>query len=162
LQQSSGQTVGQSGASGRQPQVSDLRQRAAQAASRQREIAKDVENLARRGGQDANSQRQRQQLGERKDALVDSVSGLQQDLEQTARAMGGGQQRTSRQLSDAAQGMARDRIADRIREGKEALNGNNLEGARCNERALEQSLNNLSERLQSAERGAGQSGNNAE
>jgi hypothetical protein len=162
LQQSSGQTGRQSGASGRQQQVSDLRQRAAQAASRQREIANEVESLARRGGQDANSQKQRLQLAERKDALADSVSGLQQDIEQSARAMGGGQQRTQRQLNDAAQGMARDRIAERIREGKQALNGNNLEGARANERALERSLNNLSERLQSAEQGAGQSGNNAE
>src|ERR1044072_3873902 len=46
----SGQRGGQSGAAGRQQQISDLRQRAAQAASRQREIAKDMENLARRGG----------------------------------------------------------------------------------------------------------------
>jgi hypothetical protein len=45
----SGQRGGQSGAAGRQQQISDLRQRAAQAASRQREIAKDMENLARRG-----------------------------------------------------------------------------------------------------------------
>src|SRR5436309_3275277 len=91
-----------------------------------------------------------------------NLSGLQQDIEQSARAMGGGQQRTARQLNDAAEGMARDRIAERIREGKQALNGNNLEGARANERAVERSLNNLSERLQSAEQGAGQSGNNAE
>src|SRR6185369_5857778 len=55
LQQQSGSTSqrgGQStssGSAGRQQQVSDLRQRAAQAASRQREIAKDMENLARRG-----------------------------------------------------------------------------------------------------------------
>src|SRR5215471_9364186 len=162
LQQTNGQTGGQSGAAGRQSQVSDLRQRAAQAASRQREIAKDVENLARRGGQDANSQRAREQLAERKDTLADAVSGLQQDIEQSARALGSGQQRASRQLNDLAEGMARERIADRIREGKQALKGNNLEGARANERAIERSLNNLSERLQSAEQGAGQTGNNAE
>jgi hypothetical protein len=162
LQQSNGQTGGQTGAAGRQSQIGDLRQRAAQAASRQRQIAKDVEDLARGGGQAANSQRAREQLAERKDALADAVSGLRQDLEQSARAMGGGSQRTQRQLNDAAQGMARDRLAERIREGKQALNQNNLEGARANERALERSLNNLSEQLQSAEKGAGQSGNNAE
>ena len=162
LQQMNGQSGGQTGAAGQQQQVSDLRQRAAQAASRQREISKDVENLARRGGQDANSQRTRQQLAERKDALADAVSGLQQDIEQSARGLGSGQQRTARQLNDVAEGMARDRIADRIREGKQALNGNSLEGARANERAIERSLNNLSERLQSAEQGAGQAGNNAE
>src|SRR4030095_13295231 len=41
---SSGQRGGQSGQSGRQQQISDLRQRAALAASRQREIAKGMEN----------------------------------------------------------------------------------------------------------------------
>src|SRR6185369_2816863 len=131
LQQMSGSTSqrgGQSGSSGRQQQVSDLRQRAAQAASRQREIAKDMENLARRGGQgaqDENSKRTREQLGERKDTLADSVNSLQQDLEQSARAMAGGsqgQQRTARQLKEAADSLARDRVADRIREGKQALN----------------------------------------
>src|SRR6185369_16315472 len=165
LQQMSGSTSqrgGQSGSSGRQQQVSDLRQRAAQAASRQREIAKDVENLARRGGQDANSQKTREQLAERKDALADAVNGLQQDIEQSARGLGAGQQRTARQLNDLAEGMSRERLAERIREGKQALSGNNLEGARANERGIERSLNNLSERLQSAEQGAGQTGNNAE
>src|ERR1043166_7601109 len=122
---SSGQRGGQSGAAGRQQQISELRQRAAQAASRQREIAKDVENLARRGGQNAqdeNSKKTREQLAERKDTLADSVNSLQQDLEQSARAMAGGsqgQQRTARQLKEAADSLARDRVADRIREGKQ-------------------------------------------
>ncbi len=115
------------GSSGRQQQISDLRQRAAQAAARQREIAKDMENLARRGGQNAqdeNSQRAREQLAERKDTLADSVNSLQQDIEAVARAMarqGQGQQRAARQLKDAADSLARDRVADRIREGKQAL-----------------------------------------
>src|SRR5829696_2897054 len=135
LQQSSStsQRGGQSGSSGRQQQISDLRQRGAQAASRQREIAKDVENLARRGGQsaqDENSKRTREQLGERKDTLADSVNSLQQDLEQSARAMGGGsqgQQRAASQLKEAADSIARDRVADRIREGKQSLNGGQQE-----------------------------------
>lgn len=155
-----GQRGGQSGPSGRQQQISDLRQRAAQAASRQREIAKDVENLARRGGQNApdeNSKRTREQLAERKDTLADSVNSLQQDLEQSAGAMAGGsqgQQRAARQLKDAADSLARDRVADRIREGKQALNNGQQgqqAGVRSDERAIERSLNNLSERLQAAE-----------
>src|SRR5688572_19362922 len=79
---SSGQRGGQPGSSGRQQQISDLRQRAAQAASRQREIAKDMENLTRRGGQnsqDENSKRTREQLAEKKDTLADTVNNLQQD-----------------------------------------------------------------------------------
>ena len=181
----SGQRGGQSGSAGRQQQISDLRQRAAQAASRQREIAKDMESLARRGGQNAqdeNSRKAREQLAERKDTLADSVNSLQQDLEQSARAMGAGQgqgqQRAARQLKEAAEALARDRVAERIREGKQALNGsqqgnkqsgqqggqqagqqnaqqNGQQGLRgSDERAIERSLNNLSERLQAAEQSA--------
>jgi hypothetical protein len=164
----SGQRGGLSGSAGRQQQISDLRQRAAQAASRQREIAKDMENLTRRGGQNAqdeNSKRTREQLAERKDTLADSVNSLQQDLEQSARAMGSGQgqQRAARQLKDAADSLARDQIADRIREGKQSLNGGQQGGARTDERAIERSLNNLSEKLQAAEQSArGANGSNAE
>ena len=165
----SGQRGGQSNSSsGRQQQISDLRQRAAQAASRQREIAKDMENLARRGGQsaqDENSKKTREQLAERKDTLADSVNSLQQDLEQSARAMGSGQgqQRAARQLKDAAESLARERVADRIREGKQSLNSSQQGGARADERAIERSLNNLSERLQAAEQSArGANGSSAE
>ena len=163
LQQSSGQSSGrqssQSGSSGREQQISDLRQRAAQAASRQREIAKDMENLSRRGGQNAqddNSKRAREQLAERKDTLADTVNNLQQDIEQSARGLGSGQgqQRAARQLKDAADSLARDRIADRIREGKQKLNGGQPGGDRSDERAIERSLNNVSERLQAAEQSA--------
>jgi hypothetical protein len=166
----SGQRGGQSGQSGRQQQISDLRQRAAQAASRQREIAKDMENLARRGGQNAqdeNSKKTREQLAERKDTLADTVNSLQQDIEQSARAMGGGsqgQQRAARQLKDAADSLARDRVADRIREGKQSLGQQGQQSAgRGDERAIERSLNNLSERLQAAEQSArGANGSSAE
>jgi hypothetical protein len=163
LQQSSSQASGrqsnQSGPAGRQQQMSDLRQRAAQAASRQREIAKDMENLARRGGQsaqDENSKRAREQLAERKDTLADSVNSLQQDLEASARSMGGGQgqQRAARQLKDAADSLARDRVADRIREGKQNLNGNQQGGQGADERSIERALNSVSERLQAAEQSA--------
>jgi hypothetical protein len=164
----SGQRGGQSGAAGRQEQISDLRQRAAQAASRQREIAKDMENLARRGGQNApdeNSKKTREQLAERKDTLADSVNSLQQDLEQSAQGMAGGsqgQQRAARQLKEAADSLARDRVADRIREGKQSLNGGQ-QGARTDERAIERSLNSLSEKLQAAEQSTrGPNGSTAE
>ncbi len=177
LQQSSSQSgrqSGQAGSSGRQQQIGDLRQRAAQAASRQREIAKDMENLQRRGGQNAqdeNSRATREQLSERKDALADSVNGLQQDIEQSARAIGSGQgqQRTARQLKDAADTIARDRLAERIREGKPNQNGLNGQnsgqqgGNRSDERAIERALNGVSERLQSAEQSArGANGSSAE
>ncbi|HEY8228335.1 MAG TPA: DUF4175 family protein [Pyrinomonadaceae bacterium] len=167
LQQASGNSGSQSTqsgqSSGRSQQISDLRQRAAQAAARQREIARDMENLNRRGGQngqDANSQRAREQLAERKDTLADSVNSLQQDIEESARSLGQGQgqQRLARQLKDAADALARDRVADRIREGKQALANGQQQGSGSDERAIERSLNNVSDRLQSAEQSARNSG----
>ena len=133
-----------------------------------------MENLTRRGGQNAqdeNSKRTREQLAERKDTLADTVNNLQQDIEQSARAMGAGsqgQQRASRQLKEAADSLARDRVADRIREGKQALqsgqqNGQQGGGGRSDERAIEKSLNNLSDKLQTAEQSArGANGSSAE
>src|SRR5688500_919304 len=185
LQQMNGsngqQRAGQTGSSGRQQQISDLRQRAAQAASRQREIAKDMESLSRRGGQNAqdeNSRKAREQLAERKDTLADTVANMQQDIEQSARAMGQGgqgQQRTARQLKEAADSLARDRVSDRIRESKQSLNGSQQgqqgqerqqgqgQQGRSDERAIERSLNNVSERLQAAEQSArGSNGSSAE
>jgi hypothetical protein len=158
LQQMNDRPGTQSGQAGRQQELSELRQRAAQAAARQRTIAREVENLARRGGQSSQNAKAKEQLAERKDALADAVNGLQQDLEQSARGLASGQQRTARQLNEAAGTLSRDRVADRIREGKQALERNELETARANERAIERSLNELSERLQSAEQSARKEG----
>src|SRR6185295_14472288 len=124
--------------------------------------------------QDENSKKTREQLAERKDTLADSVNNLQQDIEQSARAMSGGsqgQQRAARQLKEAADSLARDRVADRIREGKQSLNGGQQQqgqqqqqgAGRNDERAIERSLNNVSERLQAAEQSArGANGSTAE
>jgi hypothetical protein len=161
LQQMNDRPGTQAGQAGRQQELSELRQRAAQAAARQRTIAREVESLARRVGQssqNANTSRAKEQLAERKDALADAVNGLQQDLEQSARGLAPGQQRTARQLNEAAGSLSRERVADRIREGKQALENNQLEAARATERAIERSLNDLSERLQSAEQSARQAG----
>lgn len=159
LQQSSSGSSGSGSQAqaGQQQQLSELRQRAAQAATRQREIAKDMESLSRRGGQnsqDESSKRARQQLAERKDTLADSIASLQQDIEQTARSLGAGQQRTARQLKDAADSLSRERVADRIRDGKQALANGQPQNGQSNERAIERSLNAVSERLQSAEQSA--------
>lgn len=143
--------------SGSSQEISELRQRVAEAAARQREISRDVENLARRGAQnqqDAAARSARERLAERKDTLADAVNNLQQDLEQSARARGEGQQRAARQLSEAAESLKRDRVAERIRGGRQSLENNQLEAARAGERAIQQSLNQLAERLQSAEQSA--------
>ena len=154
---------------GQDQEVGELRRRAAEAAARQREIARDVENLARRGGGQKNdahgdsSRGAREQLAERKDALADSVSNLERDIEQSARTLGEGRRQAARQLGEAAESLRRDRVAERIRNGKRGLESNQLEGARGEERAVERSLNELAERLQAAERSAGRpSGQNGE
>jgi Domain of unknown function (DUF4175) len=147
------------GSAGRQQEVSELRRRAAEAAARQREIARDVESLARRGSsqgsQEQATQSARQRLGERKDALAESVNNLEQDMEQRARSLGASDGRAARQLSEAAEALRRDRVAERIREGQREVENNRLEAARAGERSIERSLNELSERLQAAEQNAG-------
>ncbi len=149
---------GGNGQQGRKQEIGELRQRAAEAAARQREIGRDVENLARRGGaerQDAAGQSARARLAERKNALADSVNNLEQDIEQQARALGEGQQRAARQLADAAESLRRNRVAERIQSGKRSLENNQADAARAEERAVERGLNELAERLQAAESAAG-------
>src|SRR4029453_3316651 len=95
---------------------------------------------------------------------ADSVNSLQKDIEESARSFGQGQgqgqgqQRLARQLKDAADALARDRVADPIREGKQGLASGQQGANRPDERAIERSLNNVSERLQSAEQSARNSG----
>src|SRR4030095_11870779 len=58
----------------------------------------------------------------------------------------------------AADSLARDRVADRIRESKQNLNGAQQGGDPSDEGAIERSLNTVSERLQAAEQSARNSG----
>jgi hypothetical protein len=158
LQQAGGQK-------GREQQLDELRQRASEAAARQREITKDVDALAKRsrqqGGDATKSARDR--LKERKDALADSLDNLEQDIEQSARSMGEGQKSAARQLSEAASSLKRNRVQERIRGGRQSLENNQLEAARGEERAVERSLNELAERLQAAEAATGRAaGSNGE
>jgi hypothetical protein len=153
------------GRAGREQQINELRQRAAEAAARQREISKDVEALARRGtnqqGGSDGSRSARERLKERKDALADSIDNLEQDIEQSARSLGEGQKQAARQLSEAAAALRRDRVPERIRGGNRNLENNQLGAARAEERAVERSLNELAERMQSAEAAAGRGGNSS-
>jgi hypothetical protein len=148
------------GRQGQSQEVGELRRRAAETAARQREIARDVENLARRGGagegdRDAASRAAAERLAERKGALADSVSNLEKDIEQTARTLGEGRQSAARQLNDAAASLRRNRVAERIRESGRALENNRPGVAREGERAVGQGLEELAQRLQAAESAAG-------
>jgi hypothetical protein len=153
------------GGQGREQQLDELRERASEAAARQREITKDVDALARRSRQQGGdaTKNARDRLKERKEALADSIDNLEQDIEQSARSMGEGQKSAARQLSEAASSLKRNRVQERIRGGRQSLENNQLEAARNEERAVERSLNELAERLQAAEAATGRAaGSNGE
>ena len=154
---------GSAGQQGQQQEIGSLRQRASEAAARQRELAREAEQLARRGpqgsqqGQGEESARAaRERLAEREQALSDSVNNLEEDARQTARALGEGkQQAAARRLGEAADALRRNRVAERIREGSRGAEQGRPESAREAGRAAQQGLGEMSERLQEAEAAAG-------
>jgi len=153
---------GGNGQQGRSQEIGELRRRASEAAARQREIARDSESAARRNAQAGSAgdaaRQARERLAERKGALADSVENLEQDIRQSARSLGEGKQSAARQLNEAADSLRRGRVAERLREGGRGGEGQNRESARAEERAVERSLNELAERLQSAETASGRPG----
>jgi hypothetical protein len=158
---------GASGQQGQQQEIGELRRRAAEAAARQRDLAREAESLARRGSQQGQPQGDasaRERLAEREQALADSVNSLEGDARQTARALGEGkQQAAARRLNEAADALRRSRVAERIREGSRGAEPARPESAREAGRAAAQGLGEMSERLQEAEAAAGRpAGNNAE
>jgi hypothetical protein len=168
LQQMRGGQPGQPGQRGGQ-EIGELRRRAAEAAARQRELTREAESLARRGGQqgqqqgDAASRAARERLAERAEALADSVNNLEEDVRQAARSLGEGRQAAARRLNEAADALRRNRVAERMREGARGAGQGRPESARESGRAAERGLGETSERLQEAEAAAGRSpGNGAE
>jgi hypothetical protein len=148
---------GASGQRGREQEIGELRRRASEAAARQRELAREAENLARRGSQQQQGEQSsgaaRERLSERKGALADSVNNLEEDVRQTARTLGEGKQSAAaRRLSEAADALRRNRVAERIREGGRGQNS--PEATRSEEQAAARGLGELSERLQEAEAAA--------
>src|SRR5262245_47060022 len=102
--------------------LQDLKQRAAQAAQRQNEIAKDVEDLSRRARPgDSSANESKRQLAERKDALANDVSGLEKDIDQTARGMGQEQQGAANKLREAAGDLRKNRVSDNIRRTRQFM-----------------------------------------
>ncbi|MBV8859530.1 MAG: hypothetical protein JOZ02_21540 [Acidobacteria bacterium] len=158
---------GAAGRQGQQQEIGELRRRASEAATRQRDLAREAESLTRRGSQQGQPQGDasaRERLAEREQALADSVNSLEEDARQTARALGEGkQQAAARRLNEAADALRRNRVAERIREGSRGAEAGRPESAREAGRAAAQGLGEMSERLQEAEAAAGRpAGNNAE
>jgi hypothetical protein len=147
----------------RNQSVEELRQRAADALNRQREIMRDVEELARRGNAgDASAKGTKERLNERKESLASAVNELEQDIDRAARGFGRDQQKAGEQLREAAASLRRNRVSERIRNNRQNIENNQYEAARAGERAVEQNLNELANRLRAAEESARQSGGSGE
>jgi hypothetical protein len=143
---------------GGQQSVQRLRQQAEEALKKQNEIARDVDQMARSGqngqGGQAASQERKEQLQERKDALAEQVSGLERDIDQAARGMGGERQQAADKLREAAGAIRRNRIPDRIRANNQLIENGWMEQARERERIVQSNMEEVLRNLQAAEGGA--------
>ncbi|HZS07187.1 MAG TPA: DUF4175 family protein [Blastocatellia bacterium] len=137
----------------------DLKQRAADAAARQQQIQKDVEELARKQQQNGNqndqaTQEAKRRLGERKEALANDVGNLEKDIDQAARGAGQDQQKVADQMREAASSLRRNRVSERIRRNNENIQNGQLSAAREGERVIQENLNQVAQQLKEAEQSA--------
>ncbi len=139
---------------GGQQNVQGLRQRAEDALKKQGEIEKSVDDLAKQG-QSGDSDK-KQQLGERKESLAEQISGLEQDIDQTARGMGQDKQQAADKLRDAANAIRRNRIGERIKQNNELINRGYFNQAKERERTIKGNIEEVLKNLQAAEGSATQ------
>ena len=139
--------------------IQDLKQRAAQAAQRQNEITKDVEDLARRARSgDSSVNNSKQQLSERKDQLANDVGNLERDIDQAARGLSQEQQAAANKLREAASGLRQNRVQDRIRTTRQLMEMNQFDVARQGDQTIQQNLGQLEQQLAEAEKNAQRKG----
>src|SRR5215470_7827103 len=139
--------------------IQDLKQRAAQAAQRQNEITKDVEDLARRARSgDSSNNNSKQQLAERKDELANEVGNLERDIDQAARGLSQEQQGAANKLREAAGGLRQNRVQDRIRYTQRLMEMNQFDVARQGDQTVQQNLEQLAQQLAEAEKNAQRKG----
>src|SRR5215468_1057611 len=139
--------------------IQDLKQRAAQAAQRQNEITKDVEDLARRARSgDSSVNNSKQQLSERKGELSNEVGNLERDIDQAARGLSQEQQAAANKLREAASGLRQNRVQDRIRYTQQLMEMNQFDDARRGDQTVQQNLGQLEQQLAEAEKNAQRKG----
>src|SRR5499426_3417796 len=139
--------------------IQDLKQRAAQAAQRQSEITKDVEDLARRARSgDSSVNNSKQQLSERKGELANEVGNLERDIDQAARGLNQEQQGAANKLREAAGGLRQNRVQDRIRTTRRLMEMNQFDVARQRDQTVQQNLEQLEQQLADAEKNAQRKG----
>lgn len=136
-------------------EIQQLRDRAQQAHQRQERIARDVERLARQAGRTP-SPAESETLRERKTALAQEITRLQQGIEEAAqRARQENDRTTTSRLSAAAEALRRQRLPEQIQQGNRLLEERALEQAAAQERTIERALADLARRLNEAAQGAG-------
>ncbi|HKX27979.1 MAG TPA: DUF4175 family protein [Blastocatellia bacterium] len=139
--------------------IQELRQRASDAAARQEEIAKDVEDLANRArSNDPSVNGAKRNLGERKEELANEVNNLEKDLDQTARGLGQEQQSAGNKLREAANSLRQNRVSDRIRRAQQMIDNNYFDAARAGEKTIQQNLEDMAQQLREAEKNAQRKG----
>ncbi|MCS6805495.1 MAG: DUF4175 family protein [Acidobacteriota bacterium] len=137
-----------------QQSLRQLQEQAARAAQRQKEIAKEVDHLARSGQTDASSEAIKQRLKQRKQALADEVTSMQQEIEAVARAAG--QNRAAAEaLKNAAEAIERNQLPDKIRQSNRLLENGWYDQARQREKEIQDTLNQIASDLQRADASAG-------
>ena len=139
--------------------LQDLKQRAAQAAQRQNEITKDVDDLSRRARSgDSSVNESKRQVAERKDALANDVNSLEKDIDQAARGLNQEQQSAANKLREAATGLRQNRVTDRIRFTKQWMESNQFDVTRQHDQIIQQNLDQLAQQLGEAEKNAQRKG----
>ena len=91
--------------------IEDAARRAEALAGKQREVAKDVQDLPNAGAQ--RSERE-QRLDERKTEMAGEVQQLQEDIERMSRDLARDNPEAARDLREAARGMRDGRLRDKI------------------------------------------------
>ncbi|MEO0108988.1 MAG: hypothetical protein ABIK62_07470, partial [candidate division WOR-3 bacterium] len=134
-----------------QEAIRQLRERAAQAAQQQREIVRQVDELARTNQSSHHpSAELNRRLAQRKEALAQQLEDLGQDLESAARDNAPNPS-VAQMLSEAARAVDQHRLPENIRQGIRLLENHWYDQARQREREIDEDLNHIVRMLQAAE-----------
>jgi hypothetical protein len=142
------------GGSNPQQAVQDAQRRADELVQEQKAVQSQVQNMPAQAGPARDAQVKA--LGERKDAMEQKVTNLQQELSRAAGQMRGDQRDAANKLREAADGIRSDQVQDKIRYSKGALGGN-PEFSRGYEQEIANNLKDLQETISQASEALSQS-----
>jgi hypothetical protein len=117
-------------------------------ANEQKDIAKDVNALD--GAAGAARDQKAQNLAQRKEAMDQKVADLQNQLEKLANDMRRDEKDAARKLDEAAGSIRDNRVREKIRYSRSALNGSPNEYARAMEQSIGNNLDALSKKINEA------------